>query len=157
MTATTTVVRAGMAVLVSLAGWVTTAQAEGVAGSSRIKIKAEVMPSGRVLFDESIEFQCDRTAELKLTRQVTLGGACGGFPLAQRVMNVQVTDAAGSPLDFRTRTYGEWFNIDLVELPGDGLIRIRYEAANVLDFHNDKVELRWALIGGFWNLAVESL
>jgi len=156
MTAMMTVVRTGMAVLVSFAGCVTIAQAESDAGSSQIRIRAEVMSSGRVRFDESIEFQCGQAADPKLTRQLPAGSARGVFPLAGRVLNVLVTDAAGSPLDFRTRAYGEWLNVDLVELPDDGVIHIRYEAANVLDFRHDEVELQWNSIGFFWNLAVKS-
>lgn len=126
-------------------------------GGSRFDIAMSIERTGVVHVREAIHLERTSSPRPPLTRHLWLERDT--FLSRQRVANVSVTDSVGQRLEFRTRTYGDFFNIDLLEIPPDEIAQgtgraliIEYQIVHGLRVHGDRARLDWYVLGLFWNL-----
>ncbi len=127
-------------------------------GSAAIAITASVANSGDISVTETFTLTRSKTGTLTpLSRRFWVNPAT--FPLRQHVVDVAVTGANGDALRFRRRSYGDWINVDLLEIPpGDQTtVMLTYTVKRGLTLSAGKATWRWTLVGAFWNVPITSL
>jgi len=127
-------------------------------GSALVSITATVTPAGTIRVSERIELRRDAGGALSsLSRRFWVEPAA--FPLRQQVTNVQVHDGDGKPLCYRQRAYGDWVNIDLLQIPegSPATLVIDYTIKRGLKLHGDTAIWDWDWLGQFWNVRVDRL
>ncbi len=122
--------------------------------TSRFEVEGRLDEAGVIHYREIIRIDRGRQTLPPLTRKLWITPAT--FPLRQRVANVRVTDLVGTPLPVRTRSYGDFFNIDLLSIPPEiktGIV-IEYEVHRGVVVRGAHASLRWDLLGVPWPLPV---
>lgn len=118
---------------------------------SRIRFRMELR-DGNGFVDEQITVQATQPQRLLLSRNILLHRL---NPLAwQRIGDLRVTGSKGELLRSRLRTYREWANIDLLQIPADGRVRLQY---TVYGIQSRRGLLKIRLIGLQWNLPAAEL
>jgi len=151
--------RSGNSALVGLIlGLVTACSSAKGPGSAAISITATVDDSGVVKVAETFVISSESPGALPpLSRRFWVNPAT--FPLRQQVVNLRVHDGDGNALRYRRRAYGDWINVDLLDIPHKAVatVVLEYEIKRGLVLSGDTARLKWALVGMFWNIPVTSL
>lgn len=146
--------RLGWAVVAGTLACAPVARAAPLPASQR-SYRLEVTPSNRIRVDERIRIRRAKAELPPLTRNIWVYPT--RYPLRERVADVHVEDSAGRALRHRTRRYGDWVNIDLLQLPADGEISLRYTLIGALHRQGDRAVLEFDPLALHWNLPVTRL
>ncbi len=112
-------------------------------------IEAQVRPDGDVDVVETITL-LGPWDDTHITRSFWLRGAEDAWPLRQEVREASASTRRGSNLELRKRDYEDRSNLDLLELPSDGVVTLRYRVHRGLEFSDDRAIWHWMATGYAW-------
>lgn len=130
--------------------WACGTPARRTAGdTATLEVVVELDSDGSARVIERYRLTARDPASARLSRNLHVHPT--GFWTRQEITDASLADDAGRRLPLKTRAYGEWVNLDLGEVPPDGVFALSY---TVSPFFADRASLRWTIVGIAWNLTL---